>query len=305
MRCSLTPFTFIATIEAVRLLGAVPVFADIDPGTFNLSPERLESALLLHKAKHPSGPAPKAVIPVDLFGLPCDYDAINRVAEKHTLLVIEDAAQSLGGTYRGKPAGSLGHIGCTSFFPAKPLGCYGDGGAIFTDSDETADILASIRIHGKGKDKYDNVRLGVNGRMDTLQAAILLAKLAIFPDEIQKRRAVARSYTEMLSTRAAESGLVLPKVPEGYESVWAQYSLLASDADARQQIQDRLKSDNIPTAVYYPTPLHLQTAFKDLGHQAGDFPISEEMANRIFSIPMHPYLSRDTQARIVTALLGD
>lgn len=299
-----TPFTFIATIEAVRLLGALPVFADIHPETFNLSPEKLEAAVLLHKAKYPEGPVPKAVIPVDLFGLPCDYDAIYKTAEKHGLTVIEDAAQSMGASLNGKMAGGLGHIGCTSFFPAKPLGCYGDGGAVFTDSEETADKLKSIRIHGKGKDKYDNIRLGINGRMDTLQAAILLAKLKVFPGEVKKRQAAARAYTQILSTEATGKTLVLPGVPKGYESVWAQYSLLAKTADHRGRIMDGLGAENIPTAIYYPTPLHLQTAFRDLGYQKGDFPVSEETARRIFSIPMHPYLTRDVQESIAKMLIS-
>ncbi len=285
-----TPFTFIATAEAIRILGAVPVFVDIDPGTFNMSVEKLETAVLEFKKGHSSGLTPRAIIPVDLFGLPCDYDGINKIAGDNDLVVIEDAAQSFGAEYKGRPAGGLGHIGCTSFFPAKPLGCYGDGGAIFTDSDEIAEKLNSIRVHGKGSDKYDNVRLGINGRLDTLQAAILLAKMKIFPKEVQKRREAAKKYTEMISGLQGRGGVVVPGVFEGAESVWAQYSLLAKDGDMRSRIQERLKDNGIPTAIYYPTPLHLQTAYQDLGYKKGDFPVSEDCAGRIFSLPMHPYL---------------
>jgi len=294
-----TPFTFIATAEAIRLLGAVPVFVDIDPDTFNMSVEKLEEAVLEFKQEHPSGPVPRAVIPVDLFGLPCDYDGINAIARAHDLVVIEDAAQSLGGEYKGRMAGGLADIGCTSFFPAKPLGCYGDGGAIFTDSDEIAERLASIRIHGKGSDKYDNVRLGINGRLDTLQAAILLAKMTIFPDEIQKRRDAAQQYTGMISCFETMEEIVVPAMFDGVKSAWAQYSLLAKDGETRSHIQQRCKENGIPTAVYYPTPLHLQTAYKDLGHKSGDFPVSEDYAERVFSIPMHPYLTLKDQQKIV------
>ncbi len=197
-------------------------------------------------------------------------------------------------------AGSLAHAGCTSFFPAKPLGCYGDGGAILTDSDEMADTLKSIRVHGKGKDKYDNIRLGINGRLDTLQAAILLPKLDIFPHELVSRRQIARNYTDLLASQNAP--LTLPRVFSGIKSAWAQYSLLAPDARARQTIQDRLQANSIPTAVYYPTPLHLQTAFVHLGYEKGDFPVSEDCAQRIFSIPMHPYLTDADLNRICSML---
>ena len=294
-----TPFTFIATAEAIRILGAVPVFVDIDHDTFNMSVEKLEKTVLEFKKNHPSGQVPRAVIPVDLFGLPCDYDGINTVAGDNGLIVIEDAAQSFGGEYKGRMAGGLGDIGCTSFFPAKPLGCYGDGGAVFTDSDEIAEKLISIRIHGKGSDKYDNVRLGINGRLDTLQAAILLAKMKIFPGEIQKRREAAQNYTEMIAFLKNREDISVPGIFDGYKSAWAQYSLLAKDGEMRSRIQTRFKNKGIPTAVYYPTPLHLQTAYQDLGYKKGDFPISEDYADRIFSIPMHPYLTKEEQEKIV------
>jgi UDP-2-acetamido-2-deoxy-ribo-hexuluronate aminotransferase len=289
-----TPFTFIATAEVIKLLGAIPVFVDIDPSTFNISAPKLKASI--KEVSQAGQLKPRAIIPVDLFGLPCDYDQINQIASEYDLIVIEDAAQSFGAEYKGRMAGSLAHAGCTSFFPAKPLGCYGDGGAIFTDSDEIAEKLVSIRVHGKGKNKYDNIRLGLNGRLDTLQAAILLPKLEIFPWELESRRRVAKTYTELLSS--LKKILTLPQVFSGYKSTWAQYSLLALDKEARKNIQNILKEKGIPTAVYYPTPLHLQTAFIDLEHKNGDFPVSEDYSARIFSIPMHPYLTKEEQAKI-------
>lgn len=292
-------FTFIATAEVIQLLGATPVFIDIDPDTFNIDIKALERAVIRLKEKQPYL-NPKAVIPVDLFGLPCDYDRIGAAAEKHGFVVIEDAAQSFGGTYKNRMAGSFGVAGCTSFFPAKPLGCYGDGGAIFTDSDELAEKLLSIRVHGKGTNKYDNVRVGINGRLDTLQAAILLPKLEIFPDELEKRQIAARQYNDLL----AHSDLILPKAFSGYQSAWAQYSVLAKNSSARDVFQTRLKEKGIPTAIYYPTPLHLQTAFAGFGYKAGDLPVSEYVASRIFSLPMHPYLMLEEQNKIAEIING-
>lgn len=301
-----SPFTFIATAEVVSLLGATTIFVDIDPQTFNIDPDKLKktiTAILKNDQDHPvcrqlqSNEAliPKAVIPVDLFGLPADYDCINAIAEEYGLTVIEDAAQSFGGEYKGRKAGNLADIACTSFFPAKPLGCYGDGGMCFTDNDVFIDTMRSLRIHGKGGDKYDNVRIGINGRMDTLQAAILLEKFTIFPEEVCLRNEVANRYTQLMS---ANQKLTFPAVPDDFTSVWAQYSVLAKDDDHRARIQSRLKEAGIPTAVYYPKPLHLQTAFQGLGYQSGDFPISEDFSNRIFSLPMHPYLSAADQEKI-------
>jgi len=291
-------FTFIATAEVIRLSGATPVFVDIDPVTFNISAEKLLQAVVEIKNSRPEL-TPRAVMPVDLFGLLCDYDKIDKIALAHGLYVIEDAAQSFGGVYKDKAAGSMGHAGCTSFFPAKPLGCYGDGGAIFTDSDDLADKLVSIRVHGKGKDKYDNVRTGINGRLDTLQAAILLPKLAIFPDELEKRERAAGNYTKFLSG----GKLILPKTPAGYQSAWAQYSVLAKDGDEREYFQAKLKEKGVPTAVYYPTPLHLQTAFLDLNYKRGDLPVSEDYASRIFSLPMHPYLTIEAQRKAADIII--
>jgi dTDP-4-amino-4,6-dideoxygalactose transaminase len=293
-----TPFTFIATAEVIGFLGATPVFADIDPVTYNIDPRQIDAAVENLKQRDPALTA-KAVIAVDLFGLPADYDAIDIVARKHGLAVIEDAAQSFGAVYKGQRAGSLTEIACTSFFPAKPLGCYGDGGAVLTGNPELADKMRSIRIHGQGSDKYDNIRIGINGRLDTLQASILLAKLDIFEDEIGRRQEAAERYTRSLSRLP---GLITPTVPANYTSVWAQYSLLAEDAAHRTALQAALKDKGIPTAIYYPKPLHLQTAFADLPYQRGDFPVSEEIADRIFSIPMHPYLDEGQQEQVISAI---
>jgi dTDP-4-amino-4,6-dideoxygalactose transaminase len=235
---------------------------------------------------------------VDLFGLPADYDRINAIAKENGLFVIEDAAQSFGAEYKGKKTCSFGHIACTSFFPAKPLGCYGDGGMCFTDNDELAAALDSIRVHGKGSHKYDNARIGINGRLDTLQAAILLAKFDIVPDEVQLRQEVANRYTALL-----DGALVRPPhIPPDDLSAWAQYSVLAKDEAHRADLLKRLQEAKIPTAIYYPKPLHMQTAFAFLGYAPGAFPVSENVANRIFSLPMHPYLTIADQERIISAL---
>ncbi|MFO7786023.1 MAG: DegT/DnrJ/EryC1/StrS family aminotransferase [Thermodesulfobacteriota bacterium] len=304
-----SPFTFVATAEVVSLLGATPVFVDIDRNTYNIDPARLEEAVQALNAadgkRYPIPRAgalltPKAVIPVDLFGLPADYDAINEIARKHDLSVIEDAAQSFGGEYKGSKASGLGDIGCTSFFPAKPLGAYGDGGMIFTDDDTINETLRSILVHGQGRDKYENVRIGMNGRLDTMQAAVLLAKLHIFPEEIDLRQEVAAGYKKSLT--AAAPDLILPSTPEGYVSAWAQYSVLARDPGHRTALQQALKEAGIPTAVYYPKPLHLQGAFAHLGYGEGDFPISEDCSGRIFSLPMYPYLKAADQDSIAQAL---
>ena len=242
---------------------------------------------------------PKAVIAVDLFGLSAEYDRITQVAEKFGLAVVEDAAQSFGALYHGRKAGSLADVACTSFYPAKPLGAYGDGGMCFTNNDATAELLKSIRIHGMGRHQYDNLRLGINGRLDTLQAAILLVKFDIFPEEIKARKQAASIYSGLL---AGNAGFQLPRVERGSESVWAQYSLLARSQVQREAVRQRLSAAGIPTAIYYPKPLHLQGAFKRLGHRAGDFPVSEACAAHIFSIPMHPYLSLAEQERIADLL---
>jgi UDP-2-acetamido-2-deoxy-ribo-hexuluronate aminotransferase len=323
-----TPFTFVATAEVISLLGATPVFVDIDPLTYNIDPVKLDAAIVAFQEKglppvtlSPSpGLAaiqaafpdrriidrrtaerrslrPRAVIPVDLFGLAADYDGISEVAARHGLKVIEDAAQSFGGRYKEKQTCAFGDIACTSFFPAKPLGCGGDGGMCFTNDEALDEVLRSIRVHGQGIDKYENIRIGINGRLDTLQAAILLAKFEIFPDEIRRRQEIAARYTELLA-----GAVETPAIPEGYLSAWAQYSILARDEAARAACMARLKEAGVPTAIYYPIPLHRQRAFANLGYKEGDFPVSEACAARIFSLPMHPYLAEGDQRRIATLL---
>jgi UDP-2-acetamido-2-deoxy-ribo-hexuluronate aminotransferase len=290
-----TPFTFVATAEVIQLLGATPVFVDIDAETFNIDPGALERAIAgLSRNPKTASLQPKGIIPVDLFGQPADYDAINALARQNKLFVLEDAAQSFGATYKGKKACSLAEVAATSFVPAKPLGGYGDGGAIFTDDDGLAEVLRSIRVHGQGKDRYENIRIGLNGRLDTLQAAILLVKMDIFDQEVAARQNVAKRYSQGLQ------GVVeVPVVRPHCTSVWAQYSVLSNQ---RQVLQDRLKAAGIPSAIYYPVPLHLQGAFAHLHYRSGDFPISEKAAERIFSLPMHPYLQREQQDMIINTL---
>ena len=290
-----TPFTFIATAEVIQLLGATPVFVDIDPKTFNIDPGVLGATIEgLGKNPRTAHLKPRGIIPVDLFGQPADYDAINDLAKQHGLFVLEDAAQSFGATYKGKRAGALAEVAATSFFPAKPLGGYGDGGAIFTDDDALAETLRSIRVHGQGTHRYDNVRIGINGRLDTLQAAVLLAKLDIFAGEVAARQAVAGRYHEALKER-----VVVPFVEPHCASVWAQYSV---QNERRAELLEKLTQAGIPSAIYYPLPLHLQGAFAHLGHKKGDFPVSEKVAERIFSLPMHPYLTEKDQELIVGIL---
>lgn len=304
-----TPFTFIATAEVINILGATPVFVDIDPRTFNIDPFHLEQAIMAIKNNDTSYPLPKstqfspllpkAVIPVDLFGLPADYDTINIIARKHSLFVIEDAAQSFGSEYKSRRACSLADVACTSFFPAKPLGGYGDGGMCFTDDDYLADLIRSLRIHGQGRHKYDNVRIGINGRLDTLQAAILLAKFEIFPEEVELRQKVAQEYAAHLKQQPS---IVTPFIPAEMISAWAQYSILAQDQAHREVLQAKLKDAGIPTAIYYPKPLHQQEAFRSLDYRQGDFKVSENCASRIFSLPMHPYLRAADQEKIAETL---
>ncbi len=283
------PFTFIATAEIVQLLGATPVFADIDPETFNIDVKKLGEAI--EKTGREGKLSPQGIIPVDLFGQPADYDELNDLAAKYNLFVLEDAAQSFGATYKGRRSCSLARVAATSFFPAKPLGCYGDGGMIFTDDRALHEALLSIRVHGQGKNKYDNVRIGINGRIDTMQAAVLLAKLEIFDEELNLRQKVARRYSEGLG-----DCVKVPVVREHNVSAWAQYSIMHSERD---RIIERLKSEKIPAAIYYPKPLHLQPAFEHLGYREGDFPASESVSKTIMSLPMHPYLSGDDQDRII------
>lgn len=302
-----TPFTFVATAEAIRLVGAEPVFVDIDPVTFNIAPPLLDTTIRRYMeesaAKAARGlPAgrPRGILPVDLFGIPADYDAIETIARRYGLFVIEDAAQSFGATYQERKACSFGEVGCTSFFPAKPLGGYGDGGMCFTNDSNLDSVMRSLRVHGQGAHRYDNVRIGINGRLDTLQAAVLLAKFDIFPDELVRRQSVAERYADLLT---GTPDIQVPSLPPHTTGVWAQYSILTASSDHRQRAQDALRNQGIPTAVYYPIPLHRQTAFRDLNHPPGAFPVSEDCASRILSLPMHPYLEAAEQ-KSVAAILG-
>ncbi len=289
-----TPFTFFATPESVALLGATPVFSDIDETTYNMDPVKLEAAI---EATIKEGKlTPKAIMPVDLFGQAADYKAIHAIAKKYGLKVIEDACQGFGAVAPcGKKAPALGHIGCTSFFPAKPLGCYGDGGAVFTDDEELYKKMFSILVHGRSADdKYDNARLGLNARLDTIQAAVLIEKLKLFPEEVELRQKVAATYMEELA------GLVkLPVILPGYTSVWAQFCPRSKDY---VKIQEALKAADIPSARYYPIPMHLLKAMAYLGYKEGDFPIAEACAKDIFALPMHPYLKKETIQKIAAVI---
>lgn len=288
-------FTFAATAEVVPFINATPVFVDVRPDTFNMDVESLKRGILEARRL---GLNPKAVIPVDLFGLAADFDAIIPIARENGMAVIDDAAQGFGASYHGRTVGSIGDITTTSFFPAKPLGCYGDGGAIFTNDDELAALIDSFRIHGKGPHKYDNVRIGMNSRLDTLQAAILLEKLAIFADEIEERQSVAARYSKGLKGRYG-----VPFVPEGLKSTWAQYTITTKDEAERAQVQEKAKAAGIPTAIYYPIPLHDQTAFKEFPRDPAGLPVSDDLAKRVISLPMHPYLGTQVQDRVIEAIV--
>lgn len=276
-------FTFFASGECVALVGATPVFVDCDE-TYNISPEKLRESI--EKTKKEGKLTPKGIIPVDLFGLPADYDAILEIAKEYDLFVLEDAAQGFGGEYKGKKAGSFGDVSTTSFFPAKPLGCYGDGGAVFTDDDSLADKIYSIRVHGQGTSRYDNIRIGLNARMDTIQAAVILSKLEIFEEEIRQRQKVAGQYREEL-----EGCFKLPVIPDYCLSAWAQFTLQAKDEEQRDFIIRKMKEFDIPIMVYYILPLHMQTAFEYLNYNEGDLPLCDKFSKKVFSVPMHPYLS--------------
>ena len=287
-------YTFAATAEVVAWLGATPVFVDILPGTYNMDPASLRQGIAMAKRLELK---PKAVIPVDLFGQPADYNEIEAIAAEHGLWVLSDAAQSFGARYHGRKVGTIGLATTTSFFPAKPLGCYGDGGAIFTEDDELAMVLRSLRVHGQGTDKYDNVRIGVNGRLDTLQAAILIEKLAVFADEIAARDRVAARYAAALGGKAD-----VPRVPDGLSSVWAQYTLRVPAAK-RDAVAATLKAKGIPTAIYYPKAVHQQTAYKHYPVAGNGLPVSERAALEVLSLPMHPYLDEATQDVIIQGVL--
>ena len=286
-------FTFCATAEVAVLVGATPVFVDVDPVTFNIDAKGIAGAVETAKA---AGLKPKAVIPVDLFGLAADHGAVAAAAAAHDLLILDDAAQGFGASFNNRRLGTFGHATATSFFPAKPLGCYGDGGAVMTDDDKLADLMRSIRVHGAGSDRYDNVRIGLASRLDTIQAAVLSEKLKIFPDEIEARNRVARRYAEGLSDLIA-----VPTVPAGSTSVWAQYTIRLK-AGTRDAFAASLKADGIPTAIYYPIPLHLQQAYKQYPVGKGGVAVSEKLAAEVISLPMHPYLDEPTQARIIDSV---
>ena len=280
-----TPFTFIATSEMIKLLGAKPVFVDIDPQTYNIDPAKISSAITNNT---------KLILPVSLYGQCADMDAINTIAKQHNLPVLEDGAQSFGATYKGRKSCNLSTVGCTSFFPSKPLGCYGDGGAIFTNDDVLAKVMCEIRVHGQDK-RYSHPRLGINGRLDTIQAAVLLAKFEIFPDEVMQRDRVGRQYTA--SINAMQSTIVAPQIRSNCTTVYAQYSIMANN---REQLIAKLNKMNIPTAVHYPVPLHLQPPFYN---NQLNLPVVEDVATKIVSLPMHPYLSTEDIEKVSRALV--
>lgn len=281
-----TPFTFIATAETIALMKAKPVFVDIQPDTFNIDPSKIETAIT---------PKTKAIMPVSLYGQPPDLNEIKAIADKHNLKVIIDGAQSFGATYKGKSDSALGDISCTSFFPAKPLGCYGDGGAVFTHDDALAEKMRMLRVHGQGQ-RYHHKYIGMGGRLDTLQAAVLLAKLPHYRQEIEMRQQVAQSYNEKLP-KSPE--LTLPTLKPDRSSVWAQYTICAKNRD---ELQQNLQQAGIPTAIHYPKPLHLQECFGYLQHKAGDYPIAETAADEVISLPMNAFLTASELAYIADAV---
>ena len=287
-------FTYAASPEAVALAGATPVFAEVNETTFNIEPAGIDGAVAAAKR---AGLKAKALMTVDLFGLPADYDTINPVAEKHGLYVIDDAAQAFGADAKGRMIGTLAPVTTTSFFPAKPLGCYGDGGAVFTDDDELADMIRSLRNHGQGNDRYDNVRVGMTGRLDTIQAAVLIEKLRIFPEEIAARERIARRYNAALSDVVRG-----PHISNEHSCVWAQYTIRVSGR--RDALAQTLRVQGIPTAQYYPVPAHRQGAYRDYPVAEGGLAVTERLAGEVISLPMHAYLDEPTQDRIVAAVRG-
>jgi len=288
-----TTFTFFATAEVISLVGATPIFVDVDEGTFNIDPEKLEGAIKDFKPKR--GKQLKAVIAVDLFGLPADYSRIESICKRYDLKLIEDAAQGFGGKINNQRAGSFGDIATTSFFPAKPLGCYGDGGAVFTDDDELAVLIKSLRVHGKGADKYDNVCIGMNSRLDTMQAAILLEKLAVFENEVILRNNVAVKYTSAL-----KGSFLVPHIPVGYRSAWAQYTLVDTYRSKRINM---LKKHGVPSAIYYGKCMHQQEAFRRIPYKDASVSTASKLSSQVFSLPMHPYLNDESIEVVVSSLL--
>ena len=286
-------FTYAASPESVALVGATPVFCEVNEITFNIDPAGIERAVAAAKR---AGLRPKALMTVDLFGLPADYDAIAPVAEMLGLYIIDDAAQAFGAEARGRKIGTLAPVTTTSFFPAKPLGCYGDGGAVFTDDDGLADLIRSLRNHGQGTDRYDNVRVGMTGRLDTIQAAVLIEKLKIFPEEIVARERIARRYNAALA-----DVVCVPHLSNEHACVWAQYTIRVSDA-RRAALAETLRAQGIPTAQYYPVPSHRQGAYRDYPVAEGGLAVTERLAGEVISLPMHAYLDEATQDRIVEAV---
>lgn len=294
-------FTFFSSGEIVSFAGATPVFVDVCEDTFNICAKSLEREVekILAEGKL----QPKAVVAVDLFGLPADFKAVEEVAKKYNLLIIEDGAQGFGGSIDGKTACSFGDIATTSFFPAKPLGCYGDGGAVFTNDDEVKALLESYKVHGKGTMKYDNVRIGMNSRLDSIQAAILQIKLKAFKDyELTNVNKAAAMYDEALASLAAKACFKLPAIPEGFVSSWAQYTIRLSDRETRDTLQTALKDKGIPTMVYYPKPMHKQEAFAPCEQADADFPVTMKLCDTVLSLPMHPYLTQDQVDEVAAAL---
>lgn len=287
-------FTFCATASPVARTGATPLFVDVDAATFNMSAASLARGVATARKL---GLKPKAVIPVDLFGQSADHDAVAELARVEGLFVLDDAAQSFGATYHGRKLGTLANATTTSFFPTKPLGCYGDGGAIFTDDDDLAAKLSSIRVHGQGSDKYDNVRLGLTGRLDTIQAAVLIEKLKIFDDEIAARNAVAARYT-----RGLGNVLTVPRLAAGSASVWALYTIRLPKGVDRDGFAAELRAKGIPTGIYYPKSLHQQTAYRDFPVADGGLPVSEQLSSDVISLPMHAYLDEPAQERVIAAV---
>jgi dTDP-4-amino-4,6-dideoxygalactose transaminase len=289
-------FTFCATGEAVALTGATPVFVDVDEVTFNIDAASLKRGIATAKRL---GLKPRGVIPVDLFGQSADHDEVFAIAVAEGMFVLDDAAQAFGASYKGRRLGGMGVITATSFFPAKPLGCYGDGGAIFTDDAKFAEVLRSIRVHGQGSDKYDNVRLGVTGRLDTIQAAVLLEKLKIFDDEIAARNKAAERYAQGLG-----NVVTVPRLAEGHTSVWAQYTIRLPAGTDRDGFAAALKAQGVPTAIYYAKSMHQQTAYKAYPIADGGLPVSERLSADVISLPMHAYLDEASQDRVIQAVRG-
>lgn len=285
-------FTFFSTAEVVALLGATPVMVDIDETTFNLSAQELE--LAIERTISEGVLEPKVIIPVDLFGQPADFFCIRRIADKYKLKVLEDGAQGFGGSINHKKACGFGEIAATSFFPAKPLGCFGDGGALFTDCDEWEKLIRSYKVHGKGNNKYDNVRIGLNSRLDTIQAAVLRVKLSHFEDELRLVNMVAKWYEEKLGDLVR-----CPRVKEGYFSSWAQYTILLKDETERNIVQEKLRKNGIPSMIYYTKGMHMQEALQQFLKNSVKYPVTEKVCKRCLSLPMHPYMTKD-EVELVT-----